>query len=195
MMGIFGTRRMPDVMSTGGRALLRPATLAAVCGLVLAHSAAVAKDIGPADSRCDGLAKASAEWRQCASAAAADSERFYAGYWLAKTGSYQAALDQLQAIAQPDVRTLTYIGFALRKLGNMDAALAHYRRALGADPNFTVARAYLGEAYLTLGRRDRADAELSEIAARCGRHCAEYGDLAGHIASFDQLAAAAKSRG
>ncbi len=165
--------------------------MAAACVALLAAPAAFAKDVGPADARCDGFAKSSAAWTRCATATvksdgATDSERFYAGYWLAKTGSYRAALDQLRAIAQPDVRTLTYIGFSYRKLGDMDAALTHYARALGTDPNFTVARAYLGEAYLTLGRRDRAGAELAEIETRCGRQCAEYADLAGHIAQFDQ---------
>lgn len=181
-------------------AVSHPAALAAVCCMLLAATGVVAKDVGPADSRCDGLAKSSAAWQQCATeaagrSAATDSERFYAGYWLAKTGAYRAALGQLQAIAHPDVRTLTYIGFAHRKLGDMDAALAHYGRALGADPNFTVARAYLGEAYLTLGRRDRAGAELSEIETRCGKSCAEYADLAGHIDAFDRDITARKDRG
>ncbi|MEQ1713651.1 MAG: tetratricopeptide repeat protein [Hyphomicrobium sp.] len=174
--------------------------MATACVVLLVAPAAFAKDVGPADARCDGFAKSSAAWTRCATTAAksdgaADSERFYAGYWLAKSGSYRAALDQLRAIARPDVRTLTYIGFSYRKLGDMDAALTHYARALGTDPNFTVARAYLGEAYLTLGRRDRADAELAEIETRCGRQCAEYADLAGHIAQFDQHGGTGKIRG
>lgn len=178
----------------------RSALLATACAVLLAAPTVHAKDIGPVDARCDGFAKSSVEWTRCANAVgktggASDSERFYAGYWLAKTGAYRAALDQLRAIDRPDVRTLTYIGFSLRKLGDMDAALAHYARALGADPNFTVARAYLGEAYLSLGRRDRAGAELAEIEIRCGRQCAEYADLAGHIALFDRQGTAGWRRG
>jgi len=197
---LYRTGRWLDATTARWPALFRPAALAVVCGLAFSAPASFAKDVGPADARCDGFAKTSAEWMHCANQAAAlpaaaDSERFYAGYWLAKTGSYRAALGQLQAIARPDVRTLTYIGFAYRKLGDLDAAFAHYGRALAADPNFTVARAYLGEAHLVLGRRDRAGAELAEIETRCGQHCAEYADLAGHIATFDQNAAAQKSRG
>lgn len=159
----------------------------AMAGAAALASPLLAKDIGPVDPRCDGFAKASAEWARCAQAAAeTDSERFYAGYWLAKTGDYRGALGQLQAIANPDVRTLTYIGFSYRKLGAMDAALSHYDRALATDPDFTVARAYLGEAFLTLGQRSRAGAELTEIETRCGRHCAEYADLAEHISRYDR---------
>jgi tetratricopeptide (TPR) repeat protein len=160
--------------------------MAAAATTLALTGAALAKDIGPESARCDLHAKASAEWVRCAEAAAtSDSERFYAGYWLAKSGQYRAALAQLEAIARPDVRALTYIGFAHRKLGEMDAALAHYARALDIDPGFTVARAYLGEAYLTLGERAKAVAELAEIEVRCGRRCAEYADLAGHVANYD----------
>lgn len=151
-----------------------------------------AKDIGPLSDRCDAFAKASAEWRRCVGAApATDSERFYAGYWLAKSGAYEAALAQLRLVAEPDVRVLTYIGFSYRKLGAIDDALRHYYRALDADPDFTVARAYLGEAYLMLDDRGRAAGELVEIEARCGRGCAEYADLAVHIARYDEQRASA----
>lgn len=144
-----------------------------------------AKDSGPLNPICDGHGKASAEWVRCTEARpATDSELFYAGYWLAKSGAYHEALERLQRVANPDARVLTYIGFALRKLGKIDAALGHYSRALAADPDFTVARAYLGEAYLTLGDPARANVELAEIRARCGTGCAEYADLAGHIQNY-----------
>ena len=81
---------------------------------------------------------------------------------------------------------LTYIGFSLRKLGETDEALAYYARALAADPGFTVARAYLGEAHLTLGDRARAASELAEIERRCGRSCEDYVELASQIDAYDQ---------
>jgi tetratricopeptide (TPR) repeat protein len=152
----------------------------------VASRSAAAKDIAPTSARCDALAKGSAEWTACAGVvAASDSERFYAGYWLAKSGAYRAALDQFETIGRPDARVLTYIGFAHRKLGAVDVALGHYGNALAADPNFTVARAYLGEAYLTLGRRADAGRELDEIALRCGRMCAEYAELEAQLVAFD----------
>ena len=181
-MGRRGNERM-------WRALLRAGggTIGVMFAAAVAAGSLAAKDIGPANPLCDGFDKTGEAWAGCArSAASTDAERFYAGYWLAKTGNYRAALAQLEAIAAPDVRTLTYIGFSYRKLGAMDRAFAHYARALGSDPDFAVARAYLGEAYLTLGDRGRAVGELGEIAARCGRQCPEYADLAGHIADFDR---------
>lgn len=169
------------------------AVLAALAAALL-WSPLAAKDIGPTSARCDAFAKAGTEWASCVGrVTATDSERFYAGYWLAKSGDYRAALDQLTAIAEPDARALTYIGFSHRKLGAMDDALRHYALALGADPNFAVARAYLGEAYLTLGERSRAASELQEIAARCGPQCAEYAELAEHIARYDRQKAPAGS--
>lgn len=156
-----------------------------VLALLVWQVAALAKDIGPQRPACDGLAKESAAWTVCATASAtSDDELFYAGYWLAKTGSYRAALGMLERVAVPSARVHTYIGFAHRKLGEMDAALASYGKALAANPDFTVARAYLGEAYLTLGQEARAVGELDEIRRRCGEACAEFADLAGHIAKW-----------
>ena len=105
-------------------------------------------------------------WRDCvgrAAGAASDAELFYAGYWLAKSGDYAAALEYLRRAQAPDARILTYIGFATRKLGDTDSALGYYARALAKNPDYNVARAYLGEAFLTKGepqgegraRRDR----------------------------------------
>lgn len=167
----------------GWRAILPAAACAA---MLLAAVPVAAKDVDPTRPSCDSLAKHSAAWTQCAERVADDHQRFYAGYWLAKGGQYHAALDQLRAIAAPDARVLTYIGFSLRKLGETDEALAYYARALAADPGFTVARAYLGEAHLTLGDRARAASELAEIERRCGRSCEDYVELASQIDAYDQ---------
>ena len=53
------------------------------------------------------------------------------------------------SIAQnTDERILTYIGFATRKLGRTDEAMGFYNRALTMNPNYSVARAYMGEGFL-----------------------------------------------
>ncbi len=145
----------------------------------------------PASAACDGLDKSTAAWKTCvgaASAAMSDTELFYAGYWLAKSGAYAEALRYLKLAKSPDARVLTYIGFATRKLGDVEAALPLYARALDLNPNYSVARAYLGEAYLTKNEPEKARGELAEIEARCGRTCAEYADLAGHIARYEAAA-------
>ncbi len=163
-----------------------------VFGLVLVAGAipgAIAgKDAGPINAACDQLDKSSLAWRGCAKTLAAsmsDSELFYAGYWLAKTGQYAQALDTLTRISDKTPRVLTYIGFATRKAGDVDGALPFYAKALAADPNFVVARAYLGEAYLTKREPAKAKAELAEIASRCGTTCAAYTELATEITAFE----------
>jgi tetratricopeptide (TPR) repeat protein len=144
------------------------------------------KDVGPASSTCDAFDKGSSAWNACvgkASASLNGDEAFYAGYWLAKAGNYQDALDYLRVAPQTDARVLTYIGFATRKLGDVDGALQYYDRALRLNPNYSVARAYLGDAFLSRGEPAKAQSQLEEIDRRCGRSCAEYAELARHIAA------------
>jgi tetratricopeptide (TPR) repeat protein len=109
-------------------------------------------------------------------------EIYYAGYWLAKTGQYADAVFMLNKAAVKDERILTYIGFATRKLGDHDAAMPYYARALEMNPNYTIARAYLGEAHLAKGDVAKAKQELGEIAVRCGTTCEEHAELAAEIA-------------
>lgn len=70
---------------------------------------------------------------------------------------------------QGDSMVLTYMGYITRKTGDMDRGLAHYDRALAMAPDNHLARAYLGLAYLQLGRTDEAALQLAEIRARGGR--------------------------
>ena len=174
--------------------LLVAAGLAMVAGSPLMAEGRISKDTGPANAACDAHAKGSAAWTACvgaASAKMANEELFYAGYWLAKNGQYETALGYLTLAQKKDERVLTYIGYATRKLGHVDAALPLYRKALEVNPDYVVARAYLGEAFLTKDAPDMARAELQEIAARCGTACPAYVDLDGHISDYE----AAKAKG
>ena len=162
--------------------------LAGAISPLAAETAGFSKDVGPAGA-CDVHAKGGATWSACVGAAKAgmpDAELFYAGYWLAKSGRYAEALGYLTLADKQDERVLTYIGYATRKLGDVDGALPFYGAALERNPNYTIARAYLGEAWLTKGEPAKARAELAEIEHRCGKTCAEYADLAGHIADDDR---------
>lgn len=150
----------------------------------------LSKDQGPT-SACDTFEKASVAWNACVSQAKAgtsSADLFYAGYWLARTGQYHEALGYLSLADPNDPRVVTYIGFATRKLGDVDKALPYYQRALELNPNFSVARAYMGEAYLQKNEPAKAKAELAQIATRCGTGCAEYLDLASHIDAFEKNA-------
>ena len=108
-----------------------------------------------------------------------DEELYQQGRALAKQGHYDWALDVLATIQnQDDPRVLNYTGYSHRKAGRLDIGITYYRKALAINPNFVLAREYLGEGYVAAGRIDLARAELSEIATRCGTSCEEYVDLA-----------------
>jgi tetratricopeptide (TPR) repeat protein len=124
--------------------------------------------------------------KKCLREDLSSDEIYYSGYWLARTGQYADAIVMLNKATVPDERILTYIGFATRKLGDHEAAMGYYTRALAMNPNYTVARAYLGEALLTEGDVAKAKEQLGEIAVRCGIMCEEHAELAAEIAKISK---------
>ena len=102
------------------------------------------------------------------------------GRAMAKAGNFEKAIDALKmAPDQQDPRVLNYLGYSNRKLGNMDVALGYYRAAVAKNPDFSLVREYLGEAYIQLGLLEKAREQLSEIERICGsKACDEYGQLA-----------------
>jgi tetratricopeptide (TPR) repeat protein len=112
-----------------------------------------------------------------------DNELYEQGRLLAKAGEYEWALQVLAAIEnQNDPRVLNYTGYSNRKAGRVEIGITYYRKALAIDPNFVLAREYLGEGYVAAGRIDLAQIELGEIKARVGTGSEEYRDLAKAIA-------------
>ncbi len=113
-----------------------------------------------------------------------DEELYQQGRALAKEGEYDWALDVLAHIQnQNDPRVLNYIGYSHRKLGRLETGIEYYHKALAINPNFALAREYLGEGYVAAGRVDLAKAELAEIEKLCGTTCEEYQDLSEAIAA------------
>ena len=107
-----------------------------------------------------------------------DDELYDQGRELAKTGEYDWALEVLAAIKdQNQPRVLNYTGYANRKAGRLDVGISYYQKALTIDPNYVLAREYLGEGYVKAGRIDLAKQQLAEIEKRCGVTCEEYKDL------------------
>lgn len=107
-----------------------------------------------------------------------DEELYEQGRVLAKDGQYEWALEVLAVIQnQEDPRVLNYTGYSHRKAGRLEIGIGYYRKALAIDPDFNLAREYLGEGYVAAGRIDLARAELAEIGRRCGPSCEEYRDL------------------
>jgi len=98
---------------------------------------------------------------------------------------FAMALDLLQRIRnQNQPRVLNYIGYSTRKLGDVDKGITFYKKALVLDPNYHVAREYLGEGYLQKGDLASARQQLAEITKRCGVSCEAYKDLAEAITDF-----------
>jgi tetratricopeptide (TPR) repeat protein len=112
-------------------------------------------------------------------------EIYSLGYWQAKRGDYQAALQTLRSAPNgADPRVETMIGFSLRKLGRLEEAMVYYQRVLANYPERTTTRQYLGEAYLQMGAPDQAKEQLAEIGKRCGVACEDYQLLSQEIAKY-----------
>ncbi|MEC9367730.1 MAG: tetratricopeptide repeat protein [Pseudomonadota bacterium] len=104
---------------------------------------------------------------------------------LAEAGKYAEAIDALKALNKPeDPRVLNYLGYSTRKMGKPEDALVFYDKAIAIEPDFAPAREYRGEAYIQLGKIDKAKAELVEIERICGnKTCESYVDLAAALAA------------
>ena len=115
------------------------------------------------------------------------NDRLYnEGRLLAKTGAYDKAIAVLKTADQQDPQVLNYLGYSYRKSGDLKTAIGYYKTALAIDPDFVLAREYLGEGYVKAGRLDLAKLELEQIGKRCGKGCKEYVELASVIAGTDK---------
>ncbi len=157
-------------------------------GAGLAHADGPPSGGGAGAAKCEKFKKGTKEWKECMAQIPQDREDGYAlGYWLAKTGDYQQALDVLSAKGDPsDPRVLTMIGYATRHLGRVDEALGYYAKALDENPNLTFTRQYLGEAYLQKGDALKAKEQLAEIGRLCAASCQDYQVLAAEISDFER---------
>ncbi len=107
-----------------------------------------------------------------------DDVRYRAARELAHAGRYDEANIVLAAADNPeDPRILNYKGFVHRKTGDLDAAMTFYRRALEIDPDYILARSYMGQGLAELGDMDGARAQLAEIRARGDRDTWAYVSL------------------
>ena len=100
--------------------------------------------------------------KTCAKASAGiipDDDLYVQGRELAKDGEYEWALDVLAAIKdQNQPRVLNYIGYSHRKAGRLETGITYYHKALAIDPNYVLAREYLGEGYVAAGKIELAQA-------------------------------------
>ena len=76
---------------------------------------------------------------------------FQLGQEAEKAGDYKKAADYFKEAAKEDPlnpEVLNLLAHAQRKIGQLEEALANYKKALDLKPRFAEAREYLGEAYL-----------------------------------------------
>ena len=112
------------------------------------------------------------------SEAVTDDDRYHAARELAYNGKYDRALEVLaSAENQEDPRILNYYGFTNRKLGNSDEAMEFYQAALAVDPDYILARSYMGQGLAAAGDLAGATEQLEEIALRGGRDSWAYESL------------------
>ncbi len=99
---------------------------------------------------------------------------------------FEEAIPRLRAavLADPDsADVFNLLGFAHRKTGKWDDALAFYKRALAIEPKHVGANEYLGELYLEQGKVELAEERLDVLLTACGR-CEEYKELAELIEQY-----------
>jgi hypothetical protein len=117
-----------------------------------------------------------------------DDSLYEAGRDLAMAGHYGEAITVLGYVAnKADPRVLNYLGYSHRKSGRIQVGLGYYQEALRINPDYVLAREYLGEAYLMLGDVTSAEDQLNEIHKRCGKGCREYSLLSQELARFEKI--------
>jgi tetratricopeptide (TPR) repeat protein len=81
-----------------------------------------------------------------------------------------------------------YLGYAYRRLRQLDEAMLHYQQALKLHPRHRSAHEHLGEAYLVKGDLDKAEEHLAALERICLIPCEEYDDLTRAIAQYNKIA-------
>ena len=87
---------------------------------------------------------------------------------LAYDGRFDDAQLVLAQMPADDDRTLTYMGFTSRKMGNVDVAMAYYARALTVNPANVLARSYMGQGFVEQGKMAEPLDQLRAIRSHGG---------------------------
>lgn len=105
-----------------------------------------------------------------------------------RSGDYARALTLFQRVVQADPRNAdawNYIGLSHRHLKRFDHSLAAYQKALAINPDHRGAIEYLGELYLQMGDRAKAQERLEKLSALCPSGCEEYEDLRKAVKAYE----------
>lgn len=86
---------------------------------------------------------------------------------------------------QPDnADALNLLAFSQRKLDDLKASLANYKKALVIDPSHKDAHEYIGELYLRMGDIVSSEAHLKRLESLCVSGCSQLDELRAAIADY-----------
>lgn len=158
---------------------------AGLVGMTLATGAFAAGSSTPTTKTCKKGEVYDKEKKKCVEAERATDDAIFEGARdAAYKGEFNYAIDLLRLAAnQDDPRILNYLGFTHRKLGQTQVAMEYYTRALAIDPNYNLARSYMGQGLVADGDLDGAKVQLAEIRNRGGDGTWAYVMLENAIAS------------
>jgi Flp pilus assembly protein TadD len=106
-------------------------------------------------------------------------------------GDWNGAIKALTSAGLRDDRNAdiqNYLGYAYRRLRQLDSAMLHYEQALTLNPRHRSAHEHLGEAYLVQGDLIKAEEHLAALERICLIPCEEYDDLKRAIAEYNKIA-------
>jgi tetratricopeptide (TPR) repeat protein len=116
---------------------------------------------------------------------------FAAGKRAIAAGGWNEAIRALTSAALRDARNAdiqNYLGYAYRRLRQLDPAMQHYQQALALNPRHRSAHEHLGEAHLVQGDLAKAKEHLAALEQICLIPCDEYDDLKRAIAEYTKVA-------
>jgi len=129
-------------------------------------------------------AAANADWAELDPDFAAGKQALAAADWTTAIGWLKLA-----ALRDPHNADIeNHIGYAYRRLRQLEPAFAHYRQALVLDPRHRSAHEHMGEAYLVAGDLGKAEEHLAMLDSLCLIPCVEYRDLRTAIAAYRKSA-------
>ena len=108
------------------------------------------------------------------------SKEYYKAVKLIKANNFKDAIILLETLvrANPkDADILNYLGFSFRKIGDLANSSYYYEKALNINPKHLGALEYQGELFITLGKIDKAKANLARIDDICVTKCKELREL------------------
>lgn len=102
-------------------------------------------------------------------------------------GDFAKAVDMLEEILKfepdnPEVSNL--LGYSKRNLGDFDAAMASYNKALSIDPNHKGTLEYQGELFLKLNDKASAEKNLAKLKELCPKGCEAHDTLQAAVERF-----------